>query len=393
LKIASRIEDEDTDQENTSTHHHPYLPVIDTLDISSCGVGDIGANALALAMTGNPGCVKCLNLSNNCISDRGAIALAKALKRSCQKLNGCCSIDTLDLSNNIDIGNEGATALFDAVECGAIRNLLLRSCSIRADGLSSLGEVLASIISKSKHEDSSTSLREHLIDISGNKFGTRAVKKKPGVSASMMNSVNSIGQKGFGFLKSGLKDIVDFGGSSLESDDEAEEEDDSIKPEDNQVSGKCGAALLYDSFMESSAGETKDHKDGHRNAVNITLGLRMCNFDETALDALAAMIVYLKSECGDSTSIKFDCDMNQGIDEDDIQALKQSKIYNDLLVEMSERHHEVLESRRRLIEAQEAESRLNGFFGDDYDSDNSDFFFGNDQVGGDNYDPYDDYDY
>ena len=433
LKTAPRIQTTTSTMTTgtaTATKTKTTTPVIETLDISSCGVGDIGAEAMALAIAGNPKCVNDLNLSNNCISDRGAIALATALKISFQKLkisldtgrdggsgsdansdsdsdanNGgrhCYAIDTLDLSNNVDIGDEGATALFDAFECGAIRYLKLRSCSIRADGVSSLGEVLGRIVSTSAASAAATTTtststsnqRECSIDISGNKIGTRKAKKKAGMSASsMMNSMNSIGQKGFGFLKSGLKDIVDFGGSALESDDEAEEEDSSIKSEDNQeVSNKCGAVLLYDSFIESTH-DSEGTKDGNgQHHIVLSLGMRMCNLDDAALDALAALKVQLNDEYSNNISLEIDCEMNQGVDEDSIEALgRQSGSRDDMVLEeMGERHIEALESRRRALEAKEAESRLNGFFGDD-DSEESDFFSSN-RGASDDYNPYDDYD-
>ncbi len=425
--------------------------VIDTLDISSCHVGDVGAQALSLAIMHNPRCVKRLLLSNNKITNRGAIALAKALCVSQQRLMTsstarndkyeknkktfglCCyAIDTLDLSNNADIDDEGAIALFDAVRCGAIRNLLLRSCSIHSEGVSALGRVLAQILIESNDIHYSTMVnKEYNIDISGNKIGSKKLKKKAGYSEKMMKNVNTIGQKGFGFLKSGLKDIVDFGtsslsvsSSSLESDDEAEEEDDDLlEASQSQVSDKCGAIAFYDSFLEcmeniESEGSNNYHEDDssdfsstsasdngdeveendnkEKTKIQISMGMRMCNFDDAALDALAAMKNYVKEYSrrikggrGGCLLISFDCEMNKDIDDECIQALM--KIGRDdhdeqILEEMTERHQEALEIRRRAFEAKSTEVQLNGLFSDhsrtsdnydtDYDTDydTEDFF-------------------
>ena len=110
LKTSSRIkqyhndnDDDEEEEEQPSTTTTPFSPVIETLDISSCTVGDIGAEALAIAIVCNIGCIQNLNLSNNVITDTGAIALAKALINCRQKQNTLFSIDCLDLSNNMDI--------------------------------------------------------------------------------------------------------------------------------------------------------------------------------------------------------------------------------------------------------------------------------------------------
>ena len=58
-------------------------------------------------------------------------------------------------------------------------------------------------------------LMKKMICFSGNKLGIKVAKKKRYLE-KMFSSMNLIGQKGLGFLKTGLKDIVDLGGSSLE---------------------------------------------------------------------------------------------------------------------------------------------------------------------------------
>ncbi len=453
LKISHRIQlpaNQNTNNPNsndTKSSFYYVLPVLHTLDISSCDVGDIGAEALAMAIANNPGCVKCLNLSNNKISNKGAIALAKAVKVSYmntknqnhkqkqqekeENKNECnyddAIMDCLDLSNNSDINDEGAIALLDAVECGAIRCLLLQSCSIRAKGAALLGEVIGRMTFKHSkygptrsHDDDNKCSDIIRIDISGNKLGTNVgKKKKEGYSKAMMNSMNSIGQKGLGFLKSGLKDIVDFGGG--ESDDEAEEEDSSIvKPDELQVSDKCGAILFYDAFMDCC--DDKNEDDDHREEVNeeykkdgytcsntskighkktIQLVMRMCNFDNAALDAFAAMKYHVKHEYGNE--IEIDCDLNYGTDMESVQALNEimkgddndeDVEYDDtILVEMKTRHLDALNKRQRAIDAKNAEARMNGLFldddSDDDDNDGEDFGY-NGFMENEQYDPYDD---
>mmetsp|Transcript_15041 Transcript_15041/g.17169 ORF Transcript_15041/g.17169 Transcript_15041/m.17169 type:complete len:701 (+) Transcript_15041:104-2206(+) len=372
------------------------LPVIHTLDISSCHVGDVGAEALAYAIAGNPGCVKSLDLSNNRITDRGAKALGKALILSYKKLKD--PMESLFLSNNDDIGDDGAASLFEAIESGALKCLSLRSCSIRADGASALGKTLAKLISQTKNKN----ISDISIDMSGNKLGTHVTKKKKGYSA-YLDSMNSISQKGFGLFKSGLKDFVDFGGSSLESDDEAEEEDDSLKEnEKHQISTKCGAILLYDSFVESIEATEDKEKNVENSGIRISLGLRMCNFDKPAFDAMAALSVYVEEKYH-KAPISFDCTMNREIDNDVEDALACGKVgraRSSLLDIMANRHHAALEARRRAVEARKAENRLNGLFNDDYDDEDYDYdsndsedFLSSIFSGGSDYDAYDQYRY
>ena len=84
----------------------------------------------------------------------GVIVLAKAFKLYCQKQEQkSFSINYLDLSINIDFGDEGAIALFDGLECYLMRNLSLPSCSICAQGAVMLGEVLGRIIHKTNYDD------------------------------------------------------------------------------------------------------------------------------------------------------------------------------------------------------------------------------------------------
>ncbi len=56
--------------------------IMEELDLSSCNIGDVGAEAIALALACNLSSLKRLDLSSNKITDVGAIALGRALIES-----------------------------------------------------------------------------------------------------------------------------------------------------------------------------------------------------------------------------------------------------------------------------------------------------------------------
>ena len=115
--------------------------IFDVLDLSGCGIGDAGADALAIAIESRPGCIKHLDLSNNHISDEGAAAIGRALCSETKRRG----IDTVDLSHNKDLGDSGASALAQAIEHGMIRDLSIRSCHIQADGASAFAKALKAL--------------------------------------------------------------------------------------------------------------------------------------------------------------------------------------------------------------------------------------------------------
>jgi len=121
--------------------------VFDVLNLSACGIGDTGAEALAIALEDHPAAVKHLILSNNHISDDGAAILGRALTRSKHEV---VQLKTLDLSNNNGIGDAGARALAHTVEQGSIGKLILRSCHVRADGMNVFAKVLKTLGNKKK---------------------------------------------------------------------------------------------------------------------------------------------------------------------------------------------------------------------------------------------------
>ena len=107
--------------------------IMEELDLSSCNIGDVGAEAIALALACNPSSLKRLDLSSNKITDVGAIALGRALIESRERTSSF-ALEQIILDNNGGIGDDGAAVLAKAVSSGAVRSIHLRSCSIRAEG-------------------------------------------------------------------------------------------------------------------------------------------------------------------------------------------------------------------------------------------------------------------
>ena len=320
-----------------SSHEQEVDAILDELDISACGVGDAGIGALAMAIESNPRCVKKLDLSNNDISDEGVIAFSKSLITGYQKSKMYC-IDSLDLSNNVDIGDEGAEALFDALECGAIRSISLRSCSVRWRGVAALGNTLSNMFASDRMDDMPRTIE---VDLSGNHIGKKEKKKKKAsVHTNMMNSMSFIGKR----LKTGLKDVGlgSMVGSGSESDDEVEMMD-SMRSEfaDEEASSRCGAAEMYDSLNQDI--DTSGATDISKAKDKVMLGMRMCNFDERGIDALGASCVLL----GDHVNVRLcvDCEMNkEACDEEGVtDALLSGDFENVSLREVAERHVEAMD--------------------------------------------------
>lgn len=326
------------------------LTILDHLDVSACHVGDIGAKALAISLQSNPGCLKNLDLSNNFITDEGAINLATGIIAGYKK-SGLLQLDLLDLSNNVDIGVEGAMALFSALKCGAIRRLALRSCSIKWNGAFELGSTIASILLSDNLPDGIE------IDLSGNKLGIREVKSK----SNYADGVKKVTNMGMNWLKSSLKDAGFVGG--VESDDEEE----LLDPlgtglvDEDQKSSKCGACAMYDGLEKNLRSSNSRSTDS-----TLTIGFRMCNFDDKGIDALAAIARKMFKSNG--CKIHIDCSMNQTDDNDKIiDKLLKGDLNDRALIARAERH---VESRKFVVarEAQKkAEYHLNHAFNEETD--------------------------
>jgi Leucine Rich repeat len=382
--------------------HDDGTNVFDELILSGCDIGDAGAEALALALEDAPAgccCVKHLDLSNNRITNKGAMAIGRALT-VLQSRGINPKVVSLDLSNNKEITDRGVSALATALGTGHLHSLSLRSCHVYADGAALFGKALLSLMSLSldcavsqndKKDDEGIIVVA--LDLSGNPVGILRGKKgrsdsKMGSGGSMY-SASRIKSKAtataasyMSLLRKGLKDVgVDalLGGSSstLESDDEAD--DDDSKDPDGGVSSKednnddptkspCGAKALVDSFLgqvNDSDNEKKkvaDDKGKGRQDMCFRLGLRHCFLDHDAADALAALVVHARDTYG-IEDLSLDVSMNNVLEDEMVAALQndEKSKYDSLLTEMAERHVDIrdalLEAQQRAAEARAAVAR------------------------------------
>lgn len=403
-------------------------PILENIDLSSCNIGDAGAEALAMAIEGNPGCVRRIDLSNNHITDDGVAALAKALvtntafgatKMASSNIPNAevsCVVESIDLSNNKEIGDRGASAIAEAVKCGILRSVFLRSCSVRADGAMAFGQAVKALVMEGRPVQDQAVTH---IDLSGNQLGVLQQKKKGGgakYSASLIKSrasattasyMNFIGQK----IRSGLKDAgLDVGfGASAESDDE---EDDILattrEQGDDQFDAskaRCGAKSFSEPIInsaidsKSTAITNDDQAQGNPNRARCILGMRQCSLDQGAADALAASIIQARSDAA-GVELIVDATMNAEIGDSSVLALGGEKSEEMRLQNMATRHLDALEAlriaRQRAAEAAEAaaararaEAAVNaawgagGEYSDDYGSDYDRDAYGNDEYDSD----------
>jgi hypothetical protein len=365
--------------------------VFDVLDLSACGIGDTGAEALAIALENNPFCIRHLDLSNNQISDEGAAALGRALAAS--DLGG--RLETLDLSNNKDIGDAGAKAIAGALEKGSVNRIILRSCHIHADGAAAFAKALRAIGRNTSSTERPKSLS---LDLSGNPLGILRKKSKSGggkYSATALRSkatatttayMNLIGKT----VQKGLKDLgISEGSETLESDDEEESKMDGEEEEEDPSMIKCGALALAGAFLGDDDEEDENTQGPVENAeaCKVDFGLRHCSFDTRAAEALAAVLQEAKSSM--AMDLSMDVRMNQVLEEEWVAALRGDPDYKSNLNEMAERYLEAAEAiniaRERSIHAAKvaaarmrAEDEMEGAWGapvemgeedDEWDSD------------------------
>jgi Leucine Rich repeat len=364
---------------SSSSSSAPSGPVVlETLDLSNCGIGDVGAEALAVALESHRSTgygpvllIRRLNLSHNRISSIGAAALGRALQVTpTQGPSGSpTTADTptpevvllgLDLSDNKDVGDKGAAGIAGAVASGRLPCVSMRSCNIYADGAAAFGTALRRAAVTSTNEVVE-------VDLSGNPLGVlRGKKKEDGkYSASRLKSkasatAASYVNQGMSFLRKNLKDVgVDvapfLGGTSAESDDEEEKaSEDSVEDEYDPSKGRCGAKAMANAFIEASDEECGSFQD--RSVTRVRLGLRHCCFDHSAADALAAMLVTARSKL----NFDFDIDvtLNTILEEEMVSALEGDNVNEHLLQEMAERHQDALdalkEARSRAAQASAA---------------------------------------
>jgi hypothetical protein len=349
----------------TISSRNEGVVIFDCLDLSACGVGNAGVEALSIAFEKNPCCVRHLILSDNQISDEGAAALGRALSADVERRG----LDTLDLSNNKDIGDSGASAIALALEKRMISNIIIRSCQIHADGASSFGKALKSLVSGPTPHSLN-------IDLSGNPLGILRKKAKSGgysataikskasaTTAAYMSLINKTVQKG-------LKDLGVAGPSTVESDDEEEGEMDEEQDKNNEESKKkCGLIALANAFLDTDQ-HNNDESAGdavHSNPVSavekfpsIQLGLRRCSLDTMAAEALAAVIQ--KARESFSIDLAMDATMNYVLEDKMVEALRGDSDRQNYLHEMAERHLEAMEllriaKQRAMVAAEAAAAR------------------------------------
>jgi hypothetical protein len=392
-------------------------PVIHTLDLSSCGVGDAGAEALANAIEGNPGCIRVLDLSNNKITDEGAASLGRALQQTKTSYTSSdmqsISMDSLNLSNNKHIGDKGLSELASAMAYEALRRLSLRSCSVQADGASAVGKMFSFLSTKRPRSHFSPNAITVEVDLSGNPFGTLHEKEKSTMSsysASLLKSkasattasyLNFIGKK----IKSGLKDAgLDIEGL-ITSDSQSDHDDDDEHSKEDEDSGEmsdesealdmvskysssqCGAKAFADAILDNQDNcdnlepsyEDYSQLDRHR----FDLGMRSCALDTLAYDALASTIIHLRNR--HNTDLFIDTELNRNVDTNIVAALRGPRS-NGHLVSLEAMSNKYLEARKTMRLAREramkaaeaaatrleAEDAISGMMDNVYDESNDD---------------------
>lgn len=357
--------------ENDSDSHQ----VLEELDLSSCNVGDVGAEALALALASNPGCLSRLDLSNNKITDAGSKALGRALVDAAAATS-CTICEQIVLDNN-SIGDDGAAALAEALACGAVRSISMRSCSIRGQGTAAFGKAVVSLANRKQNDESS----HFHIDLSGNHFGTQKIKKKKGLSASAIRDKASTNIKFIGkTLKGAAKRFSsDAMGITADSDDDEEVMGGLIDEDAEELDGDKIQACGGHSFAGEVLRDDSQKKDGS-SPVKIYVSMRQCMLGASAIDALSASVCGAKN-----CKMSVDVSMNSSVDEEVADALMNGVKDSKILASKAERHLDFLDriadARQRQKEAAETAAARVGSYLDDED----DF----DDLGFD-YDPYDD---
>jgi hypothetical protein len=295
-------------------------------------------------------------------------------------LGGALPKIAIDLSDNPGITDRGLATLLDAVSRGLVSELIVRSCSIHADGAELVGSALRQW--SHRHADSSQAPNEQetvTVDLSGNPLGLLRGKSKDatgsansgGYSASLIKSkatatASAYMTQGLSFLKRGLGAS---GLSSAESDDEEEK-----KQEDATNGGlgdgeksdnlRCGFKALANAFI--GPGRRTETISSTRSVVGglpisrqkICLGLRRTFCDTAGADALAAMVHSLQDDDKKvdnrvTRDLTFDLslELNPILEDDMIAALRGTN--PGLLAEMAERHSEAMDV---LVQAQERAS-------------------------------------
>ena len=340
--------------------------VLEEIDLSSCNVGDAGAEAVALAIVSNPGCLKQLDLSNNKITDAGATALGRAFVDA--RRGSGVVFDKIILDNNEGICDGGAAALAEALGCGAVKSVSLRSCSIRAQGAAAFGRALVRLVN---HEGSGL----FCLDISGNHFGHRKIAKKKGTA----NLIRDRASTNIKFIGKTLKGAAKrFGsetiGITADSDDDEEVMGGLIDDDAREIDGEkveaCGGHAFAGEIIMNDHPTKKIHS---ASSLKISVSMRQCLLDNGAIDALSASIIAAKN-----CELSIDVSMNM-IDDAILNELLHPRRDSKVLASMADRHMEYMnrlsDSRERQLEIAKAaatKSQKFGLFFEDEDDDDED---------------------
>ena len=373
------------DVDNNDKKKTDVPPVIlDTLDLSDCGITDVGAQALALALEeeGGGGLIRHLILSHNQITHEGATALGRALilSSSASSTSSSCRLPhCLDLSNN-PIGDQGGIALAALYQQGSLPRLILRSCHIMATGATAFGKALSTLVASSSSSSSLSSLSPQLyqLDLSGNPLGRLRGKLKSSSSSGgkysasrLKSTATATAQSYMNRLKEGFKQFQDGASTSSSGDSDDEEEDDdeaALDGDSNQYGGdksskepkRCGIRALVNAFLDQNAKTANDNgpdnKGGPGESPKFQLGFRHCFLDHGAADALAALIVEARQEY--TSDIALNVALNPILEDDMVTALEEktpSSGDDEVRLEMAERYmdqwHTIQESKQRAAEA------------------------------------------
>jgi hypothetical protein len=315
--------------------------IMEELDLSSCNIGDVGAEAIALALACNPSSLKKLDLSNNKITDVGAIALARALLESRERTSGV-ALEQIILDNNVGIGDDGAAALAKAVSAGVVSSVHIRSCSICAEGAAAFGKAVKEMAKQIGTQQFCSTQ----VDI----YSASFLRDKASSNIKFIGRSLQSRLKGSGFglgltTAESDDDEEDFGnivGEDLSDDEEDVEEIDSDRI---KAIARCGARSFSGEILGPNCDDATQVNDSMM--LQISIGMRQCFLDNGAIDSLAAAILSMR-KVGAFMSV--DVNMNADVDDLTRAALRGDDEEEVLLSSCSERY---MNEVKRVLDAEE----------------------------------------
>ena len=328
--------------------------IFDALDVSYCGITDIGIEAMALAFEClESSAVKRLILSGNDFSDTGVENLAEAILSLPRE---GFLFEYLDIGNNLKIGDRGATAIAKAFGRGLIKNLSFRNDRVYADGFAAFGKAIHQL----EVNKVSPVVR---LDLSGNPLGMLRGKQKE--KTSITKQASSTAASYMKMLKKGFQDVTStISSQSAESDDEAEAQLGEEDSDDNDPSHqRCGAKAFANAYITDTSSST-----GNSNKLSVTIGLRSCSFDHSGADALASVLIKARDH---GTNIDYDVSFNHVLEDEMVSALHGDESHATTLEDMAERYLDALdrlkESQARLSPKRQSPAVESEDAGDEWD--------------------------